>query len=94
MAGKILSAGIERWGNNGVYLAAAVPTIIFFIFVVFTAIWARENSEAVPASATSRSVKQALREAFSVDIGSDDISGKQSSSRAFIWIAFTFPVTW
>jgi MFS family permease len=89
VAGMILGkSGIARWGNTAVYIAVAVPTVVFFLFVIITAIWAREKEESVPASAPSRTVGQALAEAFTVDTGSEPASGKRSSGRIVFWGAF------
>jgi MFS family permease len=58
VAGKILSAGIDRWGDNGVYLAAAAPTVVFVLFVIFTAIWAREKPYTVSETKADHPVFQ------------------------------------
>lgn len=90
VAGKVLSAGIARWGNNGVYLAAAVPSIVFFIFVIFTAIWAREKDEpqAEVGPATTRSMGEALKEAFYVNFRENRVFGWWFANRILFWGSF------
>ncbi len=89
VAGKILSAGIDRWGDNGVYFAAAVPTVVFFVFVIFTAIWARENPEAAAASEpATKTVSEALKGAFYVNFRENKIFGWWFANRILFWGSF------
>jgi MFS family permease len=88
VAGKILSAGVARWGNNGVYLAAAVPSVVFFLFVIITAIWAREKAEAVSAADSSLTVGKALLGAFRVDFRQNRIFGWWFANRILFWGSF------
>jgi MFS family permease len=90
VAGKILSAGIARWGNNGVYLAAAVPSVVFFIFVIFTAIWAREKGETGSWSepVADKTVGEALKGAFYVNFRQNPIFGWWFANRILFWGAF------
>jgi MFS family permease len=88
VAGKILSAGIARWGDNGVYLAAAVPSIVFFIFVVFTAIWAREKAEADTGQVAVKSIGEALKSAFYVNFRENRVFGWWFANRILFWGAF------
>jgi Na+/melibiose symporter-like transporter len=90
VAGKILSAGVARWGNNGVYLAAAVPSIVFFIFVIFTAIWAREKDEAQAevSPAATKSIGEALKGAFYVNFRENRIFGWWFANRILFWGSF------
>jgi MFS family permease len=90
VAGKILSAGIARWGDSGVYFAAAAPTIVFFVFVFFTAIWAREKGEAAARSipVASKTVGEALKSAFSVNFRENPIFGWWFANRILFWGAF------
>ena len=97
VAGKILSAGIAKWGNNGVFFAAAIPTIVFFVFVIFTAIWAREkdpqNSGAGGAGepaggVATRSVGEALKGAFYVNFKENPVFGWWFANRILFWGAF------
>jgi len=87
VAGKILSAGIARWGENGVYFAAAVPSVVFFVFVIFTAIWARETQDAA-AVVETRSVGQALKGAFYVNFRENRIFGWWFANRILFWGSF------
>jgi MFS family permease len=90
VAGKILSTGIDRWGNNGVYFAAAVPTVVFFVFVIFTAIWARENPDAVATAepAATKTVGEALKGAFYVNFRENKIFGWWFANRILFWGSF------
>ncbi|MEW6093961.1 MAG: MFS transporter [Chloroflexota bacterium] len=90
VAGKILSAGIERWGDNGVYLAAAAPTVVFFVFVIITAIWARENPEAVrqTESPAAKTIGEALKGAFYVNFRENRIFGWWFANRILFWGSF------
>jgi MFS family permease len=70
VAGMLLGkTGLARWGNNAVFVAAAVPAVLFFIFILFTGLWAREKPEATPApnSAAGRTIGTALKGAFRVN---------------------------
>jgi MFS family permease len=89
VAGKILSAGIARWGDNGVYFAAAVPTVVFFVFVVFTAIWAREKQDAGQGElVVIKTVGEALKGAFYVNFRENRIFGWWFANRILFWGAF------
>jgi Na+/melibiose symporter-like transporter len=89
VAGMILGeGGIARWGDTAVYVAAAAPTVLFFVFVAITAIWAREKGQPVSAPAASRTIAEALGDAFSIDTRSDHPSGRRSGSRSVFWGAF------
>jgi MFS family permease len=90
VAGKILSAGIARWGDNGVYLAAAVPSVVFFIFVIFTAIWAREKGEIGSGSepVAGKTVGEALKSAFYVNFRENRVFGWWFANRVLFWGAF------
>jgi MFS family permease len=90
VAGKILSTGIDRWGNNGVYFAAAVPTVVFFVFVIFTAIWARENPDAGSGSepVATKTVGEALKGAFYVNFRENKIFGWWFANRILFWGSF------
>ncbi len=89
VAGKILSAGIERWGDSGVYFAAAVPTVVFFIFVIFTAIWAREKQDTGSLEpAATKSIGEALKGAFYVNFRENRVFGWWFANRMLFWGAF------
>jgi len=88
VAGKILSAGIERWGDNGVYLAAAAPTVVFFLFVLITAIWAREKPEDVIPPMEYPTVGEALKKAFYVNFRENKVFGWWFANRILFWGAF------
>jgi MFS family permease len=90
VAGKILSAGIAKWGDNGVFFAAAVPTVVFFIFVIFTAIWAREkdkpDTKSIPVA--TKTISEALKGAFYVNFRENPIFGWWFANRILFWGAF------
>jgi len=90
VAGKILSTGIAKWGDAGVYFAAAVPTVVFFVFVILTAIWAREKTAAdAPAGPVdSKTIGQALKGAFYVNFRENRIFGWWFANRILFWGAF------
>ncbi len=90
VAGKILSAGIERWGDNGVFFAAAAPTVVFFIFVIFTAIWAREKKEDLSTASpgAGKTMGEALKGAFYVNFRENRVFGWWFANRILFWGAF------
>ncbi len=91
VAGKILgSGGLERWGENAVYVAAAAPTVVFIVFVLLTALWAREkkSTEAEAAPMTEKSIGQALKGAFSVNFRENRVFGWWFANRILFWGAF------
>ncbi|HTX92832.1 MAG TPA: MFS transporter [Anaerolineales bacterium] len=90
VAGKILSAGIARWGNAGVYFAAAVPAVVFFVFVIFTAIWAGEKADAAATGepVVTKSVGEALKGAFYVNFRENRIFGWWFANRILFWGSF------
>ncbi len=90
VAGKILSVGIAKWGDNGVYFAAAVPTIVFFVFLIITAIWAREKQEAGPGSepVATKTIGEALKGAFYVNFRENRIFGWWFANRILFWGSF------
>jgi MFS family permease len=90
VAGKILSAGIERWGNNGVFFAAAAPTVVFLIVVIVTAIWAREKQDAAGEAqpGATQTVGEALKGAFSVNFRENRVFGWWFINRILFWGAF------
>jgi MFS family permease len=90
VAGKILSAGIAQWGDNGVYFAAAVPTVVFFVFVIFTAIWAREKQDADPGPepVATKTIGEVLKGAFYVNFRENRIFGWWFANRILFWGSF------
>ena len=97
VAGKIMgSSGIERWGNNAVYVAAAVPTVVFFLFVILTALWAREKPSTGSPQAqgagsepvAEKTIGEALRGAFYVNFRERPVFGWWFANRILFWGAF------
>lgn len=71
-------------GSRVALLAAAVPTVVFFVLVTITAIWARERTTDTPTP--DRTIGDALREAFSVDVGAGTAS--RPVLRTLVWVFF------
>lgn len=89
VAGKILGeAGVARWGENVVYVAAAAPIILFVVFVTFTGIWAREQPKAIPELLLSRSIGEALKNAFNIHFREHPVFGWWFANRVLFWGAF------
>ena len=82
VAGQIFGR-LDTLGPTVALLAAVVPTVVFILLVTITAIWAREQTPDVPAP--ERTVAQALREAFSVDISGE---GGRPALRSLVWLFF------
>ncbi len=88
-AGMILGeSGVARWGADAVYVAAAAPTAVFFVFVVLTAIWAREREGATSEEVASRSIGEALRRTFYVNFRERPVFGWWFANRILFWGAF------
>ena len=91
VAGMILGEkGIARWGNQAVLVAAAAPAVLFFIFILFTALWARERPDAVPDSGpvAGKTIAEALKGAFHVDFKETPVFGWWFANRILFWGAF------
>lgn len=89
VAGKILGeAGVARWGDNVVLVAAAAPVLLFVVFVTITGIWAREQPGTDSEAVTSRSIGEALRNAFSVDFKENPAFAWWFANRVLFWGAF------
>ena len=91
VAGMLLGGtGMARWGANAVYVAAAVPTILFFVFILFTGVWARENPETIPESgiAAEKTISQALKSAFNANFRERPVFGWWFANRILFWGAF------
>jgi Na+/melibiose symporter-like transporter len=80
--------GQNHLGNNVVYVAAAVPSIVFIIFVTLTVIWAREQPGATNEAVASRSIGEALKNAFYVDFHETPIFGWWFANRILFWGSF------
>jgi MFS family permease len=89
VAGVILGTfGQRLWGTRAVFVAASAPVVVDLVFVTLTAIWAREQPGAVSASVASRSIGEALRNAFSVDFRETPVFGWWFANRVLFWGAF------
>jgi MFS family permease len=89
VAGILLgTAGQKLFGDNAIYATAAVPVVIFILFVTLTAIWAREKPGATSEAIASRSVGEALKNAFYVNFRENRIFGWWFANRILFWGAF------
>jgi Na+/melibiose symporter-like transporter len=91
VAGVLLGkAGIARWGNNAVFVAAAVPAVLFFVFVLFTGLWAREHPDAIHGSGhvEGKTIGEALKGAFYVNFRERPVFGWWFANRILFWGAF------
>ena len=91
VAGMLLGdKGIARWGSNAIFVAAAVPAILFFVFILFTGLWAREKPDAVSGSnsVAEKTVGQALKGAFYVNFRERPVFGWWFANRILFWGAF------
>ena len=62
--------------------------MVFILFIVLTGIWAREPADATNAAIASRSVGQALRNAFYVNFKETPVFGWWFANRILFWGAF------
>jgi MFS family permease len=89
VAGILLgTTGQKLFGDNALYATAAAPVIIFILFVTVTAIWAREQPGKTSEAIASRSVGEALKNAFSVNFRENPIFGWWFANRILFWGAF------
>jgi MFS family permease len=89
VAGILLgTTGQKLWGADAVYATAAAPVVVFIIFVTLTSIWAREQPGATNEAVASRSVGEALRNAFYVDFHETPVFGWWFVNRILFWGAF------
>ncbi|MGA2489619.1 MAG: MFS transporter [Anaerolineales bacterium] len=89
VAGILLGTiGKKLWGTNAVYFAAAAPVVVFILFVILTGIWAREQADDTNAAVASRSVGEALRNAFYVNFKETPVFGWWFANRILFWGAF------
>jgi MFS family permease len=87
VAGMLLGK-VDQWGQTAVYTAAGAPVVVFAIFIVFTAIWAREKAGAADEAIASRSVGEALKNAFYVNFRQRPVFGWWFANRILFWGAF------
>jgi MFS family permease len=89
VAGILLgTTGQKLWGAGAVYVTAATPVVVFIVFVTLTSIWAREQPGATSEAVASRSVGEALRNAFYVDFRETPVFGWWFANRILFWGAF------
>jgi MFS family permease len=87
VAGMLLGK-VDRWGQGAVYAAAGAPVVLFAIFIVFTGIWAREKAGVTDEAIASRSVGEALKNAFYVNFRERPVFGWWFANRILFWGAF------
>ena len=86
VAGILLGTlGQKLWGVNAVFVAAAAPVVVFILFIILTGIWAREPADATNAVIASRSVGEALRNAFYVNFKETPVFGWWFANRILFW---------
>ena len=89
VAGILLGTlGQKLWGANAVFVAATAPVVVFILFIILTGIWAREPADATNTFIASRSVRQALRNAFYVNFKETPVFGWWFANRILFWGAF------
>jgi len=88
MAAGMLLGKMDQWGTAAAYATAGAPVVLFGILVTITAIWAREKKEAAAESVTSRSVGEALKNAFYVNFRERPVFGWWFANRILFWGAF------
>jgi MFS family permease len=89
VAGYLLgTSGQKLFGENAVFVAAAAPVVVFILFVTLTAIWACEQPGATNEAVASRSMGEALKNAFYVDFHETPVFGWWFANRILFWGAF------
>ena len=89
VAGILLgTSGQKLFGDYAIYVTAAAPVIVFILFVTFTAIWAREQPGATSEAVVSRSVGEALKNAFHVNFRENPVFGWWFANKILFWGAF------
>jgi MFS family permease len=89
VAGILLgTTGQKLFGDSAIYATAAAPVVVFILFVTVTAIWARERQWATSEAIASRSIGEALKNAFYVNFRENPIFGWWFANRILFWGAF------
>jgi len=89
VAGILLGTTGERlFGAQAVYVAAAAPVVLFILFVTITGIWAREQPGATSEAVASRSIGEALKNAFYVNFRETPVFGWWFANRILFWGSF------
>jgi MFS family permease len=89
VAGILLgTTGQKLFGDSAIYVTAAAPVVVFILFVTVTAIWAREQPGATSEVVASRSIGEALKNAFYVNFRENPIFGWWFANRILFWGAF------
>jgi MFS family permease len=89
VAGILLgNTGQKLFGNYAIYATASAPVVVFILFVTLTAIWAREQPGSTSEAVASRSIGEALKNAFYVNFHENPIFGWWFANRILFWGAF------
>ncbi len=88
MVAGMLLGKMDEWGTTAIYATAGAPVVVFTIFIVFTAIWAREQPGSVSEQVAGRSVGEALKNAFYVNFRERPVFGWWFANRILFWGAF------
>jgi MFS family permease len=89
VAGILLgNTGQRLFGANAVFVTAAAPVVVFGLFVILTGIWARERSGSAGEEIPTRTVGEALKNAFYVNFRETPIFGWWFANRILFWGSF------
>ncbi len=89
VAGILLgTTGQKIFGDSAVYVAVSAPVVVFILFVTITAIWAREHPGSTNEAIASRTIGEALKNAFYVNFRENPIFGWWFANRILFWGAF------
>jgi len=89
VAGILLgTTGQKLFGDYALYATAAAPVVVFILFVILTAIWARERAGEASETVASRSIGEALKNAFYVNFRENPIFGWWFANRILFWGSF------
>lgn len=86
--GGFLMGKTGAWGQTAVYATALAPSVLFAIFVVITAIWARDDDPNVRREVPTTTVSEALKNAFYVNFREHPVFGYWFANRILFWGAY------
>ncbi len=89
VAGILLgTTGQKLFGDKAIFVTAGAPVVIFILFIILTSIWARERPGAVIEEAPTRSMGEALKNAFYVNFRETPVFGWWFANRILFWGSF------
>jgi MFS family permease len=86
VAGQLVGQ-FPKWGEAAIIAAIAVPSVLFIVALIITAISAHESPD-MATHAPDQTVKQALARSFSVDFRAHPAFGWWFANRLLFWAAF------